>query len=76
MLSPPPLPFLQETLDWLANPENAGSNLGPPGITDFDAVPYFSAALPIALSTYAAQLIHELGHRVAASMRKVEPRIP
>ena len=61
----------QETLDWLTNPDNANSSLGPPGITEFNAVPYFAAALPISLVTFGTQLVHELGHRVAASIRKV-----
>ena len=62
---------LQEVVAWLANPQNADANILPPGLEDFDPVPYFSAALPIILATFGTQLIHELGHRVAASVRKV-----
>lgn len=62
---------LQETLTWLANPQNVDPDVLPPGLEGFDPVPYFSAALPIVLATFGTQLVHELGHRVAASIRKV-----
>ena len=61
---------MQETLAWLANPSNANSDGLPPGLEGFDPVPYLSAAVPITLATFGTQLVHELGHRVAAYMRK------
>ena len=62
---------LQETLAWLANPSNANPDALPPGLEGFDPVPYLSAAVPITLATFGTQLVHELGHRVAAYVRKV-----
>lgn len=64
-------PIAQETLAWLSNPDNANANILPPGLENFDPMPFFSSAIPIALTTFGAQLLHELGHRVAASKHKV-----
>ncbi len=60
----------QETLAWLANPSNANPDALPPGLEGFDPVPYLSAALPITVATFGTQLVHELGHRAAAYVRK------
>lgn len=62
---------LQETLDWLARPENAAADALPPGLADWDPIPYLTAAFPIAVSTYGIQIVHEAGHRFAAWLRKV-----
>ena len=62
---------MQETLAWLANPSNANPDALPPGLEGFDPVPYLSAALPITVATFGTQLVHELGHRAAAYVRKV-----
>ena len=61
----------QETLAWLANPANTDPDALPPGLEGFDPVPYLSAAVPITLATFGTQMVHELGHRVLASLRKV-----
>ena len=61
----------QETLAWLANPANTDPDALPPGLEGFDPVPYLSAAVPITLATFGTQMVHELGHRILASLRKV-----
>ncbi len=69
--SPIVVGWAQETLAWLANPANTDPDALPPGLEGFDPVPYLSAAVPITLATFGIQMVHELGHRVLASLRKV-----
>ena len=63
--------LLQETVDWLARPENYDPDLAPPGLEGFDPVPFLLSALPISTSVMVTQFAHELGHRVVAFRKKV-----
>lgn len=62
---------LQETIEWLARPENYDPDRTPPGLEDFDPVPFLLSSLPITASVMATQFAHELGHRVIAFRKKV-----
>lgn len=63
--------LLQETIEWLARPENYDPDRTPPGLEGFDALPFLLSSLPITASVMSTQLAHELGHRVVAFQRKV-----
>ena len=45
----------------------------PSEIANYDFMPYLLSALPIAGSIMGVQLLHELGHRLAANARNVRP---
>lgn len=45
----------------------------PIEVEDYDPIPYFLSALPIALAVLGQQTAHEVAHRVVASSKKVEP---
>lgn len=62
--------MLQETVEWLARPENYDPDRAPPGLEGFDPVPFLLSSLPITTSVMATQFAHELGHRVVAFQRK------
>ena len=62
---------VQETIEWLARPENYDPDGSPPGLEGFDPVPFLLSSLPITASVMLTQLSHELGHRVAAFQKKV-----
>lgn len=62
---------MQETIEWLARPENYDPDRTPPGLEGFDPVPFLLSSLPITASVMATQVAHELGHRVVAFQRKV-----
>ena len=64
--------MLQETLKWLSNPASQiDPNVPPPGLENWDPIPYLAASLPITVSVFATQLAHEIGHRVMAALRRV-----
>lgn len=64
--------MLQETLKWLSNPASQiDPNVPPPGLENWDPIPYLAASLPITVSVFAPQLAHEIGHRVMAALRRV-----
>ena len=65
---------LQETIEWLARPENYDPDRTPPGLEGFDPVPFLLSSLPITASVMATQVAHELGHRVVAFQRKARPQ--
>lgn len=44
----------------------------PPGLSDWDPTSYLSSAIPIAVSVVGVNFMHELGHRIAAFVRKVK----
>ena len=67
------LSAVQETVEWLARPENYDPDRTPPGLEDFDPVPFLVSSLPITVSVMATQLAHELGHRVVAFQKKARP---
>lgn len=59
----------KETLLWLANPENLSgdaANLLPPGLEDFDPLPFLESAVKVGGFTLLPQLAHEAGHLIAA----------
>lgn len=62
--------MLQETVEWLARPENYDPDRTPPGLEGFDPLPFLLSSLPITASVMSTQLAHELGHRVVAFQRK------
>lgn len=76
--APPPFPHpispldSQETLEYFANPDNLNSDVLPPGLASWDPAPYLASALPIAVSVVGVNFVHELGHRIAAFVRKVK----
>ncbi len=63
--------LLQETIEWLARPENYDPDRTPPGLEGFNPVPFLLSSLPITASVMATQFVHELGHRVVAFRKKV-----
>lgn len=63
---------LQETLEYFANPDNLNSDVLPPGLATWDPAPYLASAVPIAASVVGVNFIHEVGHRIAAFIRKVK----
>jgi hypothetical protein len=63
---------LQETLEWLANPDNLNTDVLPPGLANWDPSPYLASAFPVAISIIGVNFMHELGHRIAAAVRGVK----
>jgi hypothetical protein len=63
---------VQETLEYFANPDNLNSDVLPPGLSTWDPAPYLASAVPIAVSVVGVNFMHELGHRIAAFIRKVK----
>lgn len=64
--------LVQETLKWLSNPASQlDPNVPPPGLENWDPIPYLAASLPISVSVFLTQTAHEIGHRVMAALRKV-----
>lgn len=63
---------LQETLEYFANPDNLNSDVLPPGLASWDPSPYLASAIPIAVSVVGVNFVHEVGHRIAALIRKVK----
>lgn len=66
------LSCLQETLEYFANPDNLNSEVLPPGMASWDPAPYLASAIPIAVSVVGVNFVHEIGHRIAAFIRKVK----
>lgn len=65
---------MQETLKWLSNPASQiDPNVPPPGLENWDPIPYLAASLPISISVFVTQAAHEIGHRVMAGLRRVRP---
>lgn len=62
----------KETLEYFANPDNLNSDVLPPGLSTWDPAPYLASAVPIAVSVVGVNFLHELGHRIAAFIRKVK----
>ncbi len=56
----------KETLLWLANPENLNADILPPGLENFDPLPFVESAIKVGGATLVPQLAHELGHIIAA----------
>lgn len=61
---------LQEVLDYFSQPDSLRGDL-PPEIENYDALPFFLAAMPITLSVLGIQLVHEIAHAAVAATRKV-----
>lgn len=66
------LSWLQETLEYFANPDNLNTDALPPGLASWDPAPYLASAIPIATSIIGVNFMHEVGHRIAAFIRKVK----
>lgn len=62
----------QETLEWLARPENVNSDVLPPGLETWDPTTYIATALPISLGVFGVALMRELGTRLAAGVKGVK----
>lgn len=62
----------QETLEWLARPENINSDVLPPGLETWDPTTYIATALPISLGVFGVALMRELGMRLAAGIKGVK----
>jgi len=62
----------RETLLWLANPDNlanaSGLELLPPGLENYDPVPFMASAATVSTLALLPQLAHEIGHAVSAGM--------
>ncbi len=67
-----------ETMSWLqqAGDVDLPEGVLPPGLEDFDSVTYVEAALPITIGVMAASVGHEIGHQIAAFMRKIKIGVP
>lgn len=61
----------KETLAFFANPDNFSSDVLPPGLEDWDPTSYFVTAVPIFVALLGTNFFHEIGHRLAASIRGV-----
>ncbi|KIZ03245.1 hypothetical protein MNEG_4714 [Monoraphidium neglectum] len=66
------LPKARETLEYFANPDNLNSDALPPGLDTWDPAPYLACAVPIFASVLGVNFVHEVGHRIAAGIRKVK----
>lgn len=62
----------KETLEYFANPDNINSEMLPPGLESWDPAPYLACAVPIFTSILGVNFMHEVGHRIAAGVRKVK----
>lgn len=56
----------KETLLWLANPENINSDILPPGLENFDPLPFLESSMKVGGAALIPQLAHEIGHAVAS----------
>ena len=67
-----------ETMSWLQQAGDVDLPEGalPPGLENFDSVAYVEAALPISIGVMASTIGHEIGHQIAAYMRKIKIGIP
>lgn len=67
-----------ETMAWLATAGDVDLPEGalPPGLENFDSVAYVEAALPVTIGVLASTVGHEIGHQIAAAMRKVKLGVP
>lgn len=59
----------KETLEYFANPDNLNNDVLPPGLDTWDPAPYLASALPLFISILGINLLHEVGHRIAAAIR-------
>ncbi|GBF95462.1 zinc metalloprotease chloroplastic-like [Raphidocelis subcapitata] len=62
----------KETLEYFANPDNINNDVLPPGLDTWDPAPYLACAAPIFTSLLGVNFLHEVGHRIAASVRGVK----
>ncbi|KAJ9509380.1 hypothetical protein QJQ45_001830 [Haematococcus lacustris] len=61
----------KETLEFFSNPANFESDVLPPGLETWDPTAYFNTVVPIFSAVLGVNVVHEVGHRVAAWMRSV-----
>jgi len=62
----------KETLEWLANPTNLNSDVLPPGLDNFDPLPFLKSAAIVGGTALVPQLAHEVGHAVAAGLKGIK----
>lgn len=55
----------------MARPENYDPEVLAPGLEGFDFSRFFLTALPISGGVFAAQLFHEAGHKIYASLHDI-----
>jgi len=56
----------KETLLWLANPDNLNSEILPPGLENFDPMPFLESSVKVGSVALLPQLAHEIGHIIAS----------
>ena len=62
----------KETLAWLSNPANlnaAEPGLLPPGLENYDPLPFLQSSVTVSGLALLPQLAHELGHAVIAAVK-------
>lgn len=59
----------KETLQWLSNPSNLNADVLPPGLENFDPLPWLQSAVTVGGAALLPQLAHEIGHAVAAGLK-------
>ncbi len=67
---------LQETLDFLAQPQELEPGSLPPGLEGWNAGPFLFSSAPITAWVLGLQLLHDSSHRVVAANRKVHICFP
>lgn len=65
--------LLQEIVRLLQTSDALDAETIPLELQNFDFVPYLLSAVPIAGPIMGVQLVHEVGHRVAARLKGVSP---
>ena len=63
---------MQETLDFLAQPQDLAPGNLPPGLAGWDAGPFLLSSVPITAWVLGLQLLHDSSHRVVAANKKVD----
>ena len=62
----------KETLLWLANPQTLNAEGLPPGLENFDPLPWIQSAISVGGAALLPQFAHDLGHAVAAGVKGIK----
>eukprot|EP00803_Ostreobium_quekettii_P002294 evm.model.scf_18.27 EVM.evm.TU.scf_18.27 scf_18:169065-176420(+) len=62
----------KETIEWLSRSEGFNPDVLPPGLEAIDALAFSMSSLSITTAVLLLQGAHEIGHRIAASLRKIK----